>query len=447
MADPLLLDVPAERLGRHHKLFVAAAGLLAAAIALGHALDGALSTAELLNALGPLCGVPFVLLARAKGASRRTAALLMLLVLPLAWRGAGDAVPLDFSIPSRGGYLGTLALISIASALVVGVLAARGWRALRVPDRVVAVTGAFALLVAVAPLLALALGPADPQALPAAFAFASGIAFVLIDAAREQWQRRTPRRGVTLSVSVVCRDEVDRIGRCLEAVKGWADQIVVLDSGSTDGTVELARRYTDQVVVTDWPGYGVQKQRALERCTGDWVLSLDADEVISPELKREIDATLAGAHGCSGFRNPWVSVLFGGPIDFGADGRYHTRLFRRDSARFDGAAVHEEVVATGRVGTLESPVYHHTFRDLAHLRRKFGEYARLSAESRYAKGKRSNQLAALLRGGVSFLLLYIVRLGVLDGRRGLLMAGHYARYTYDKYAGLVALERRERGLS
>ncbi len=270
--------------------------------------------------------------------------------------------------------------------------------------------------------------------------------WLLIGLARRRWLARALRRGVTLSVSVICRDEADRIGRCLEAVHGWADQIVVLDSGSTDGTVEVARRFTDQVTVTDWPGYGPQKQRALERCTGAWVLSLDADEVISADLKREIDATLMGDHGCSAFKNPWVSVLFGGPIDFGADGRYHTRLFRRDAARFDGAAVHEEVVATGRVGTLESPVYHHTFRDRAHLDRKFAEYARLSAESRFAKGKRATRLGAIVRGGVSFLLLYVLRLGVLDGRRGLLMAGLYARYTHDKYAGLVALERAQRAV-
>jgi (heptosyl)LPS beta-1,4-glucosyltransferase len=281
------------------------------------------------------------------------------------------------------------------------------------------------------------------------FAVAITIAWLLIGFARGRWLARSAGRprGTTLSVSVICRDEADRIGRCLEAVAGWADQIVVLDSGSTDGTVEIARRHTAEVTVTDWPGYGPQKQRALERCTGEWVLSLDADEVISPELKREIDAMLAIDHGCSAFRAPWVSVLFGGPIDFGADGRYHTRLFRRDAARFDDAVVHEEVVAAGRVGTLEAPVYHYTFRDLAHLQRKFGEYARLSAESRYAKGRRSTRLGALIRGGVSFLLLYFVRLGVLDGRRGVLMARHYARYTHDKYAGLVAIARGERGLS
>jgi O-antigen ligase len=249
------------------------------------------------------------------------------------------------------------------------------------------------------------------------------------------------RRTVKLSAAIICKDEVDRIEPCLQALHGWADEIVVLDSGSIDGTQALARRYTGRVFETDWPGYGVQKQRALDRCSGEWVLSLDADEVISADLKREIDAHLAAPTRYTAFRFPWVSIIFGGPIDFGADGRYHTRLFRRDAARFDDAPVHEEAVVQGAVGTLWTPVYHHTFRDFAHLKRKFAEYAWLSARSRHAKGRSVTAVGAVLRGCASFLLLYFVRLGVLDGRRGLLMAVLYAHYTFDKYAGLWALNR------
>jgi len=252
-----------------------------------------------------------------------------------------------------------------------------------------------------------------------------------------------PRSRAKLSVAVICRDEADRIGRLLEAVHGWADEVVVLDSGSTDGTVEVVRRYTDRVEVTDWPGYGAQKQRALERCTGDWVLSLDADEVPSAELRREVDAWLDADAGHDAFKAPWVSVVFGGPIDFGADGRYHTRLLRRAAARFDGATVHEEAVVPGKVGMLEAPVYHFTFRDAAHMDRKFDEYAWLSARARFAKGRRATRAGAVARGAVSFLLLYLVRLGVLDGVRGLRMALRYARYTHDKYEFLRRLAQGE----
>ena len=244
----------------------------------------------------------------------------------------------------------------------------------------------------------------------------------------------------TVSVAIICKDEADRIGALLEAVRGWADEIVVLDSGSSDGTVDIARRYTDRVEVTDWPGYGAQKQRAIERCTSDWVLSLDADEVPSAALMHEIDLELDGSRRADAYRFPWVSMVFGGPVHFGADGRLHLRLFRRDgAAHFDDRAVHEGVVDAGIPRTLHGWVEHHTFRDRAHADAKFASYARIQAEERFAKGRRATRLGATLRGIASFILLYGMRLGVLDGRRGLLMAFLYARYTRDKYAALAAL--------
>jgi glycosyl transferase family 2 len=248
------------------------------------------------------------------------------------------------------------------------------------------------------------------------------------------------QRDETLSVAIICKDESDRIGALLESVRGWADEIVVLDSGSTDDTVAIARRYTDHVHQTDWPGYGAQKQRAIGLCASDWVLSLDADEVPSAALKAEIDLELDGGRRYDAYRFPWVSMVFGGPVYFGADGRLHLRLFRRQgSARFDGAAVHEGIVDAGRVRTLHGWVEHYTFRDLEHAHHKFADYARIQAAERYARGRRATRVGALIRGAVSFALLYVLRLGILDGRRGLRMAVLYARYTRDKYAALAAL--------
>lgn len=333
------------------------------------------------------------------------------------------------------GYLFQLARVFLFVALVMRIT-----RHFEHPDRVLRWSSWFALVCAFGVFVA----PWSVSVLMSA-----GIVGMLalagwgaISWARRRWLKRaTAPRGTTLSVAVICKDEVDRIGRLLESVQGWADEIVVLDSGSRDGTVALARRYTDKVEVTDWPGYGAQKQRALERCSSEWVLSLDADEVPSPEFKREVDGWLAAGSGYDGFKAHWVSIVFGGPIDFGADGRYHLRLMRRRFARFDGAAVHEEALVNGDIATLESPVYHYTFRDADHMERKFDEYAWLSARTRFAQGRRATTLGAWLRGAVSFLLLYFVRLGLLDGWRGFRMAVRYARYTHDKYAFLRTLAR------
>lgn len=333
-------------------------------------------------------------------------------------------------------------ILDLAALLMVLPPAVRAWRLLRHPAWAVRT---WTVVGAVAPWAGVVAIPAQPVAVAALVLGVglalSAVAFVLARRALARWWSRGQARGTTLSVAVICKDEADRIGRLLEAVQGWADEIVVLDSGSTDGTVEVARRHGAKVEVTDWPGYGMQKQRALERCTGEWVLSLDADEVPSAEFKREVDAWLAAATGDDGYKAHWVSVVFGGPIHFGADGRYHMRLLRRSATRFDGAAVHETALVAGRVGTLESPVYHFTFRDDQHMERKFDEYAWLSARARFAAGRRATALGATLRGAVSFLLLYFGRLGVLDGGRGLRMALRYARYTHDKYAFLRQLAR------
>lgn len=260
------------------------------------------------------------------------------------------------------------------------------------------------------------------------------LALVVTEQVWRRWIRNAPPRRTRLSVLMICRDEADRIEQCLRPLADWADEIVVLDSGSTDGTVDIARRYTDRVFETDWAGYGRQKQRALELCRGEWVLNLDADEYIQPNLKREIDAWLGAATGHAAFRICWVSRVFGKPVFFGADGRYHKRLFRREGARFNDADVHEDIIVDGRVARLGAPVVHDTFRDYAHLKRKFTDYALISAAGGRAHAGATGPVLALLRALLSFLLLYVRRLGALDGRRGLLMAVTYAGYTFDKYA-------------
>lgn len=274
------------------------------------------------------------------------------------------------------------------------------------------------------------------------FATALGLTWGMLRAREDAVLAEGPQRRETIAVAVITRDEADRIADLLGSVHGWADEIVVMDSGSTDDTVAIARRYTDQVIETDWPGYGKQKQRVAAACGSDWILSLDADEVPSERLKAEIDAELDGERGYDAYRFPWASEVFGDLVYFGADGRLHLRLFRRAGpARFNDAAVHEGVIPAGRLRTLHGHVEHRTFRDFQHLLQKFASYARIQARDRYSRGRRSGVIGATLRGVASFLLLYLLRLGVLDGRRGLLMAMLYAGYTFDKYAALWVIEQ------
>ncbi len=262
---------------------------------------------------------------------------------------------------------------------------------------------------------------------------AIGVGLALLEQGRWRWICQDHRRLARLSVIIICQDEADRIAACLERVAGWADEIVVVDSGSQDGTLEIVRRYTDNVWELDWHGYGRQKQLALDRCGGDWVLSIDADELVTAELRREIDAWLSKPCDFAGFRIAWVSEVFGKYVFFGADGRYHCRLFRRDGARFDEADVHEDVCLDGRIAPLGAPICHVTFRDYGHLKEKMTRYALISAE-RIARRRRVGPVGAWVRMLISFGVLYVRRLGALDGARGLLMATVYAIYTFDKYA-------------
>jgi (heptosyl)LPS beta-1,4-glucosyltransferase len=246
-----------------------------------------------------------------------------------------------------------------------------------------------------------------------------------------------------LTVTVIVKDEADRIGRCLQAVHGWADEIIVLDSGSRDGTVEIARRYTDKVFETDWPGYGAQKQRALELASGDWVLAIDADEELSPELRQDIDAALDREPVCVGYGLPWGWVVYGKVLDFGRSARAPLRLFRRAGASFTTTLVHERVLtAPGRIGRLRGRLYHHTHRDFGHALSKSAQYAWLGARQRHLAGRRGFGLTgAFARALIVFLQVYFIRLGVLDGRPGLVVALLYSQTTFNKYVGLWTLRR------
>jgi glycosyltransferase involved in cell wall biosynthesis len=254
------------------------------------------------------------------------------------------------------------------------------------------------------------------------------------------------RRSVTLSVIIIAQNEADRIVACLDSVKGLADEIIVLDSGSQDATVDIARRYTERVYQTNWPGYGPQKQRALEKAIGDWVLSIDADEALTPELKDEIDELLNHNPDESAFCLPWAVTVFGKCLDHGRSARAPLRLFRREGARFTDTQVHEKIVpAPGKIGRTRGRLLHYTHRDFGHYLEKNAKYAWLGARRRYKEGKRGGGLpGAMFRAIWVFFQIYIIRGGFLDGRVGFLVAALYSQGAFNKYAGLWTLRRQDR---
>ncbi|NOY68367.1 MAG: glycosyltransferase family 2 protein [Deltaproteobacteria bacterium] len=250
----------------------------------------------------------------------------------------------------------------------------------------------------------------------------------------------------TLSVIVITKNEEDRIGRCLESVASLADEIIVLDSGSTDATVDIAKKYTDKVFVTNWPGYGLQKQRALEKASCEWVLSIDADEALSRKLYDEIARVLSENPDVAGFKLPWAVVVFGQTLNHGRSARAPLRLFRSAGARFSDDIVHEKIILPpGRVKKLSGRLYHYTHRDFGHYLQKNREYAWLGSKKRHAAGRRGAGLfVAALRALWTFFSIYIIRLGFLDGPPGFLVAVMYAQGNFNKYAGLWSLRRMER---
>ena len=244
----------------------------------------------------------------------------------------------------------------------------------------------------------------------------------------------------SLSVIIITLNEADRIDACLQPLAGWADEIIVLDSGSRDDTLARARRHTPHVFETDWPGFGRQKQRALDKAQSQWVLSLDADEVISDELKAEIDLVLTQAQSASpdhpvafeAYTLPWLTHAFGATLKHGRWSRTPLRLLRRGAGQFTDAVVHErlDVSPTARVGHLEAPLHHYSYRDIDHAKAKLDHYAQLQA------GRRANRAfwgVAAARAGFHFIDNLIFRAAILDGRAGIILSALLARYTYQKY--------------
>lgn len=249
----------------------------------------------------------------------------------------------------------------------------------------------------------------------------------------------TPPRA-PLSVVLIAQNAAHQLDACL-ASASFADEIVLVDSGSTDATRQLAQKHGARVVAKDWLGFGRQKQFAVEQARHDWVLCLDADERVSPELRASIERALAAPVApvyrmarCNRFLGRWLRHGEGYPD-------WSPRLFDRHNARWSDDPVHEKVLYAVTPGTLEGDLLHDSAEDLGRYLDKQNRYTTLAAEQLYERGRSAGAFELLASPAVRFLKFYVLRLGFLDGIAGLVHIGIGCMNSYLKYAKLIELRR------
>lgn len=247
----------------------------------------------------------------------------------------------------------------------------------------------------------------------------------------------------SLSVIIITKNEAANIRACLESV-AWADEIIVVDSGSTDGTAAICREFTPHVyVLDDWPGFGAQKNRALTYATKDWILSLDADERVPPELRAEIQSAIREGRE-DAYEIPRLSSFCGRDIHHsGWRPDYVTRLFRRGAGRFSDDLVHERVIVSGSTAKLRESILHESFRDAEELLSKINHYSTAGALMLHQKNRTASLKKAVAHALWAFLRSYILRAGFLDGREGFMLAVSTAEGTYYRYVKLLLLANKK----
>ena len=244
-----------------------------------------------------------------------------------------------------------------------------------------------------------------------------------------------------LSVVIITHNEEKNLRECIASLCDLADEILVVDSSSTDRTQAIAREFGAVIQVTnDWPGFGAQKNRAVSLAKNDWILSIDADERVTPELALEITNLLQAQPESLSYEIPRSSWYCGRFIKHsGWYPDYVLRLFNRQAAKFSMDLVHERVLPTGAVGQLNSHLLHYSFQDFSNVLTKIDRYSSASAEQLYLLGKNSNLSKAVAHGLWAFVRTYFLRMGFLDGPQGFALAVSNAEGTYYRYLKLWLL--------
>ena len=249
-----------------------------------------------------------------------------------------------------------------------------------------------------------------------------------------------------ISVVIIVFNEEQNISRCIESVKGLASEIVVIDSMSTDQTAEICRSLGCRVIPREFDGFGTQKQFAVDQATNDWILSIDADEVVTPELQVEVRELFSRpVIDEVGYEICFSLVYLGKKLKYGgAGGDYHLRLFNRNAGGFTKVKIHEGIEVTGKTRRLHREVLHYSYRDLTHHLEKLNYYTSRAAEAYVLREKRFSKIWVVLKFPISFLQFYCCKAGFLDGYPGFMWSLLAALYASLKIAKSIELREDKR---
>ncbi|MBI5874720.1 MAG: glycosyltransferase family 2 protein [Deltaproteobacteria bacterium] len=245
-----------------------------------------------------------------------------------------------------------------------------------------------------------------------------------------------------ISVTIITLNEEANIRACLESVQ-WADEILVSDSGSSDKTVQICKDYGAKVFVDQWQGFGKQKNLIAGRAKNNWIFNIDADERVTPELRKEIEAVLNNG-GCDGYFIPRKNFFGDRWIRYcGWYPDYNLRLYKKDKGRFNERDVHEAVGIEGKTGYLKNPLEHYTYRDVSDYLKRMDRYSTLAAEGMLKNGKSAGLVDLTLRPCFTFFKMFLLQKGFLEGYSGVMLSGLYAAYTFSKYAKLMEMKKQQ----
>jgi len=247
-----------------------------------------------------------------------------------------------------------------------------------------------------------------------------------------------------VSVVIVTKNEEQNIEDALKSVED-AQEIIVVDSFSSDRTVDICKRYTEKVYQHEWQGFARQKQKAVDYAQGQWVMILDADERVTPALKQEIGDIIS--HGqCSGYYVPRENYFIGKWIRHSGWWPDNTlRLFRKEKGRLEPREVHERVVVEGATGYLKNPLRHYTYRSVSDFVERMERYSTLAAREAEKKSGGAGVCSLMVRPLATFVKMYVLRMGFLDGTRGVMLAVLYSYYTFLKYAKVWEMKAGKQG--